>query len=113
MARRKISFEPAASCEDLRGLMAMKVSLCGPHSLETSTFVPVDALTVAAENASGPFCEMYVNLSHQVGSCWVLPASAGEASASAARSVRVCMECLQEANELFTTTSKLEPDRIS
>src|SRR5207245_9465637 len=72
--------------------MAMKVSLCGPHSLETSTFVPVDALTVAAENASGPFCEMYVNLSHQVGFCWVLPASAGEASASAAKRARICMD---------------------
>src|SRR5712671_4340627 len=71
--------------------MAMKVSLCGPHSLETSTLAPVDAVALTAENASGPFWEMYVNLSHQVGSCCVSPAKAEEASASASSKARICM----------------------
>src|SRR5437899_8713086 len=92
--------------------MAMKVSLCGPHSLETSTFVPVDALTVAAENASGPFCEMYVNLFHQVGFCWVLPASAGEASASAAKSVRICMDASGKRTNLLQHSANSNQNRM-
>src|SRR5712692_7181904 len=37
---RKISFEPAASMLGRDGFTVMNVSLCGPHSLDTSTFVP-------------------------------------------------------------------------
>src|SRR5205823_11721467 len=67
--RRKISFEPAATILGFRVLMAMKVSLCGPHSLDTSTLVPkVPAGAAAVDcSAAGPLLRMNWYLSHQVG----------------------------------------------
>src|SRR5438270_9899259 len=91
MGSRKISLEPAASCFGFRGLLTMKVSLCGPHSFETSTFAGVEPLVAAARNESGPSWARIWNLSHQVGSWLSLAASAGRAVASAAIRVRTCM----------------------
>src|SRR5438309_10904821 len=45
---RKISLEPAARFLGREGLMAMKVSLCGPHSFETSTLLPPAAAAAGA-----------------------------------------------------------------
>ena len=92
MGRRKISLEPAASCLGFRGLMTMKVSLCGPHSFETSTFAGVEPLVAAARNESGPCWARIWNLSHQVGSWLLLAAGAGRAVARAATKVRTCMD---------------------
>src|SRR5882762_10706610 len=66
---RKISFEPAAMFLGALVLMAMNVSLCGPHSLETSTLVPKAPAGAAAVdcNAVGPLLRMNWYLSHQVG----------------------------------------------
>src|SRR5947209_83296 len=47
----------------------MKVSLCGPHSLEMSTLLPKAIEPVEPPPSTGPFLAMYVYLSHQVGSC--------------------------------------------
>src|SRR5438309_533246 len=77
MGSREISLEPAASCFGFRGLMTMKVSLCGPHSFETSTFAGVEPLVAAARNESGPCWARIWNLSHQVGS-WLLLQQAPE-----------------------------------
>src|SRR5882724_10749070 len=68
MGSRKISLEPAASCLGLRGLMAMNVSLCGPHSLETSTLVLVVAEAGTVTSGSGALLSRNWYLSHQVGS---------------------------------------------
>src|SRR5438876_4174045 len=80
---RKISFEPAASCLGRDGLMAMKVSLCGPHSLETSTLLP-DDVAAAVTKASGPLLSKYWYLSHQVGFFESLAARTGAANRSRA-----------------------------
>src|SRR5947209_18575362 len=50
----------------------MKVSLCGPHSLEMSTLLPNVRELVEPPPSTGPFLAMYVYLSHQVGSCELL-----------------------------------------
>ncbi|OLB60585.1 MAG: hypothetical protein AUI11_13315 [Acidobacteria bacterium 13_2_20CM_2_66_4] len=76
IGRRKISLEPAASCFGLLGLMAMNVSLCGPHSLDTSTFVSAIRDVTVDRRLSGPLFARKRNLSHQVGSCDELCASA-------------------------------------
>src|SRR5437868_10316131 len=77
---RKISFDPAASCLGRDGLMAMNVSLCGPHSLETSTLLP-DEVAAVLTKASGPLLSRYWYLSHQVGFFASLAAKAGVARA--------------------------------
>src|SRR5260221_13571708 len=68
MGRRKISFDPAASTLGRFGSRVMNVSLWGPHSLETSTFLPKPAEEVPAPG-SAPFLARNWYLSHQVGSC--------------------------------------------
>ena len=49
----------------------MKVSLCGPHSLETSTLLPTLDEVVLNGLASPPLSRMNSYLLHQVGSCEV------------------------------------------
>src|SRR4051812_15956320 len=82
MGSRKISLEPAASCLGCDGLMAMNVSLCGPHSLETSTLVAVDD-DAAVTSGSAPLLRMNWYLSHQVGSFATGAASAALEKAAA------------------------------
>src|SRR5262245_34003441 len=67
MGSRKISFEPAARMRGRAAVIAMNVSLCGPHSFDTSTFCPTmfDALTPAL--GSDPFFSRYWYLFHQLG----------------------------------------------
>src|SRR6266581_9106812 len=69
MGRRKISFEPAARTLGWLGSRVMNVSLWGPHSLETSTFLPRPAEEVAPALGSAPFLERNWYFSHHVGSC--------------------------------------------
>src|SRR5215468_1831910 len=51
--------------------MVMNVSLCEPHSFDTSTLVPKLREVVAPPAANAPLLAMYWYLSHQVG-LWVL-----------------------------------------
>src|SRR5712692_6607207 len=67
MGSRKISFEPAARFDGLEGLMVMNVSLCGPHSFETSTFVPTASEEIPPGLGPEPFLSRNWYLSHQVG----------------------------------------------
>src|SRR5215471_16685755 len=48
--------------------MAMKVSLCGPHSFDTSTLLPTAKDEVVSGEASPPLSRMNSYLLHQVGS---------------------------------------------
>src|SRR5438445_11373273 len=90
MGSLQISLEPAASCVGWRGLTAMNVSLCGPHSLDASALERGDGIAGVGANASGPFCEMYMNLSHHVGSCGdEVCASARLAAASASETTAI------------------------
>src|SRR5881397_359406 len=63
--------------------MVMYVSLCGPHSFETSTFAPEAAEVVAPAAVISPFLTRYWYFSHQVGSFELLvwANAAGMASA--------------------------------
>src|SRR6266571_4519528 len=72
MGRRKISFDPAARTLGRFGLRVMNVSLWGPHSLETSTFVPKPVEEVTPAPGSAPFLARNWYLSHHVGSCVLL-----------------------------------------
>src|SRR5215472_14391941 len=72
MGRRKISFDPAASTLGLPWLMAIKVSLCGPHSLETSTFAPTLSDDPGPAGLSAGWFSRYWYLFHQVGLCELL-----------------------------------------
>src|SRR2546423_12312538 len=47
----------------------MKVSLCGPHSFETSTLLPAAVDVVLSGAASPPLSRMNSYLLHHVGSC--------------------------------------------
>src|SRR5689334_20534421 len=87
--------------------MAMNVSLCGPHSLETSTFVPPFGAAGLVCRTSAPLLAMKRYLSHQVGSCEVFAASAGlpAASASANEAIAVRMENLR-VGEVHSYTSQ-------
>src|SRR6266852_4935874 len=70
MGSRKISLDPAASVFGRFGLMAMKVSLCGPHSLETSTLLPTARDELGPPPGEAAFAERYWYFAHQVG-LWV------------------------------------------
>src|SRR5258706_12232623 len=59
MGSRKISLEPAASVVGCDGLSVMYVSLCGPHSLETSTLPPTITEFDAPLPPSAPFARKY------------------------------------------------------
>src|SRR5713101_2421782 len=67
MGSRKISLEPAASVLGLPGFNVMKVSLCGPHSLETSTLAPAADDAVPPGAGSEPNLASHWYFSHQVG----------------------------------------------
>src|SRR5712691_10075715 len=54
LPKREISFDPAASTRGRLGSTVMNVSLWGPHSLETSTFLPKPAEEVAPAPGSAP-----------------------------------------------------------
>src|SRR3954471_3110805 len=94
MGSRKISFDPAARFAGERGLIAMKVSLCGPHSFDTSTLPPnaFGAGDFALDwKASGGVCARNWSLSHQVGFFESATASAGhEMSATASAIFFIC-----------------------
>src|ERR1700756_497446 len=47
----------------------MKVSLCGPHSLETSTLLPTVREDVTLPPCEAPFAARYWYVAHQVGLC--------------------------------------------
>src|SRR5437868_136674 len=100
---RKISLEPAASCRGRSGLMAMKVSLCGPHSLETSTFEPADEAAAAGASGLGPLLSKYWYLSHQVG-----PFATGAASAEPNNETASTMDATNMWNP-SGMTSRVEP----
>src|SRR5207249_9879225 len=65
---RKISFDPPARLRGLAVLSVMYVSLCGPHSFETSTLLPTVTEGVLPLAGSEPLAFRYWYLSHQVGS---------------------------------------------
>src|SRR5690349_13673598 len=67
MGNRKISFEPPARFFGLVGLIAMKVSLCGPHSFDTSTLLPKLTELVVTLSREKALLETIRYLSHQVG----------------------------------------------
>src|SRR5215475_8947942 len=67
MGSRKISFDPAASTRGRAVLIAMNVSLCGPHSFDTSTFCPTTFDALAPALGSDPFFNRYWYLLHQLG----------------------------------------------
>src|SRR3954469_6149974 len=76
--------------DGLRVLMAMKVSLCGPHSLETSTLPPKAfgrAEVVLDWKKSGGLLARNWNLSHQVGFFESPTASAGNETSARARAI--------------------------
>src|SRR4051812_34866832 len=87
MGSRKISFDPAARFAGELGLIAMKVSLCGPHSFDTST-LPPNAFGVGDFaldwKASGGLCARNWSLSHQVGFFESFTASAGQETSAIA-----------------------------
>src|SRR6185312_1608402 len=72
MGRRKISFDPPARFFALLVFTVMKVSLCGPHSLDTSTLVPTDAELLVPAFPFAECDERYSYLFHQVGLLGVL-----------------------------------------
>ena len=58
IGKRNISFEPAARTLGLFGLIVMYVSLCGPHSFETSILLPTLTELVDEGAASEPLLRM-------------------------------------------------------
>src|SRR5207237_8831410 len=64
---RKISLDPAVSWRGPLGFKVMKVSLCGPHSFDTSTLLPRVVAVAAALPSSGPLAARYCYLFHQAG----------------------------------------------
>src|SRR5919108_2603427 len=69
MGSRKISFEPAARDFAEPGLIVMYVSLCGPHSFETSTLLPTVIEDPDPPPGDAAFCDKYWYFAHQVGLC--------------------------------------------
>src|SRR5450759_3157570 len=67
MGRRKISLEPAARFSGAAGLSVINVSLCGPHSFDTSTFAPTANDGPAVPLLSAPVCRRARYLPHHVG----------------------------------------------
>src|SRR3954454_17233552 len=66
----------------------MYVSLCGPHSFETSTFAPEATEVVAPAAVISPFLTRYWYFSHQVGSFELLVWANAAGMASAIARVR-------------------------
>src|SRR3954466_8278396 len=112
MGSRKISFDPAARVAGERGLIAMKVSLRGPHSFDTSTLPPnaFGAGDLALDwKASGGLCARNWSLSHQVGFFESATANAGHemsatASASAIFFIAVPSGCM-DRGQSYTSAS--------
>src|SRR5213075_1174679 len=98
---RKISFDPPARFFGFAVLSVMYVSLCGPHSLETSTSLAPEATeVVAAPPGISPVLTRYWYFSHQVGLLGSR-ASAGIAQSAATRireSLRMKIELLSRAH---------------
>src|SRR2546422_5813980 len=69
MGSRKISLEPAVSCWGPLGFSVTYVSLCGPHSFDTSALGQKVVEAARAPPLMEPFCERNRYLSHQVGLC--------------------------------------------
>src|SRR5216117_257345 len=67
MGSRNISFEPAASILGCAAFKVMKVSLCGPHSSETSALAPTTGDCVAPPLLASPFLARCWYFAHQVG----------------------------------------------
>src|SRR5437016_12101517 len=59
MGSRKISLDPAVSWRGPLGFKVTKVSLCGPHSFDTSTLLPRVVVVAAALPPSGPLAARY------------------------------------------------------
>src|SRR5256885_15653691 len=90
MGSRKISLEPAAMFAGERVLMVMKVSLWGPHSLETSTLPPkafARGEAVLDWKGFGGLLARNWNLSHQVGFLESPTASAGHEMSAIASAI--------------------------
>src|SRR5260370_29222009 len=68
MGRGKFWWEPAHSLFGLLGLVVIKVSLCGPHWLDTSALRLTVVEVVLSGLASPPLSRMNSYLLHQVGS---------------------------------------------
>src|SRR4051812_2509927 len=111
IGKRKISFDPPARLEGLRVLMAMNVSLCGPHSLETSTLPPKAfgfAAPALASKALGGLLARNWNLSHQVGFFESPTASAGhDKSATASAIFFIAVPSRLECGEDFLHERKI------
>src|SRR5712692_5384610 len=69
--RRKISLEAPTRILGWLGLRLMKVSLCGPHSLEAFTLVPTESEPACLPPEIAPLVERYRYLAHHVG-LWIL-----------------------------------------
>src|SRR6185312_7707496 len=67
MGKRKISFDPPARFFALLVFRVMYVSLCGPHSFDTSTFAPTGEELLAPVFPFAAWVERYWYLFHQVG----------------------------------------------
>src|SRR5215471_11132496 len=67
----------------------MEVSLCGPHSLETSTFAPAVKDVVAPGAGSEPNLARYWYLSHQVGLSGLLDCADTAAARPSVRLARI------------------------
>src|SRR5690348_12653720 len=89
MGKRKISFDPPARFFALLAFTVMKVSLCGPHSFETSTFAPASAELLAPAFPFGECVERYWYLFHQVGLFGVLVCPIA-VRANRARKIETC-----------------------
>src|SRR2546429_9685516 len=59
MGSRKITLDPAVSWRGPVGFKVMKVSLCGPHSFDTSTLLPKLVAVAGAPPPSGPLAARY------------------------------------------------------
>src|SRR5438132_2448424 len=96
IGRRKISFDPAARFDGFEGLIVMNVSLCGPHSFETSTFAPTASEEIPPGLGSEPFFSRNWYLSHQVGSFRIESArAAGKAPTANIRSAETILEFMK------------------
>src|SRR5215468_122165 len=96
MGSRKISFEPPARFIGWPVLTVMKVSLCGPHSLETSTFGPTVAELLLPALGLAACVERYWYLFHQLGLSGVL----------------FWQMALTEANKMSSVNSAVRKDGI-
>lgn len=95
----------------------MKVSLCGPHSLDTSTLLPKLTEVVVLRLPSEPLFRMNSYLSHQVGSWEAFWAAAGRkpGDAVSARRINASRRKIDNRNFVFIeqTPSKGAPSSLA